>query len=76
MNTPEFPVAREGDSLGKDREGGGGMLVRMFTIEGRREQLDEFAPVSGKRSCCPHSGIWTVSECCWSLPGTGTARYW
>ncbi|CAA9394605.1 MAG: hypothetical protein AVDCRST_MAG55-287 [uncultured Rubrobacteraceae bacterium] len=49
MNTPEFPVARGRDSLGEDREGGGGMFVRMFTIEGRREQLDEFAGIGEKK---------------------------
>jgi heme-degrading monooxygenase HmoA len=49
MNTPEFPVARGRDSLGEDREGGGGMFVRMFTIEGRREQLDEFARIGEKK---------------------------
>jgi heme-degrading monooxygenase HmoA len=49
MNTPEFPVGRGIDPLGEDREGGGGMFVRMFTIEGRREQLDEFARIGEKK---------------------------
>lgn len=49
MNTPEHPVTRERDSLGKDRKGGGGMFARMFTIEGRREQLDEFARIGEKK---------------------------
>ena len=49
MNTPEFPVARGRDPLGEDREGEDGMFVRMITIEGRREQLDEFARIGEKK---------------------------
>ncbi len=43
MNASEFLVTREKNSLGKGRKGGGSVLARMFTIEGRREQLDEFS---------------------------------
>jgi heme-degrading monooxygenase HmoA len=43
MNTSEFLITRGRDSLGKGRKGDSSMFARMFTIEGRREQLDEFA---------------------------------
>jgi heme-degrading monooxygenase HmoA len=49
MNTPEFPIATGRDSNGEDREGGDGMFARMFTVEGRREQLDEFARIGEKK---------------------------
>jgi heme-degrading monooxygenase HmoA len=43
MNTSEFLVTRGRGSLGKGRKGDSSMFARLFTIEGRREQLDEFA---------------------------------
>jgi heme-degrading monooxygenase HmoA len=49
MNTSEFLITRGRDSLGKGRKGDSSMFARMFTIEGRREQLDEFARVGEKK---------------------------
>src|ERR671911_2547264 len=43
MNTSEFPRTRWRGSSQKDRKGDSSMFARMFTIEGRREQLNEFA---------------------------------
>ena len=43
MNASELLVTRGTGSLGKGRKGGGSVFERMFTIEGRREQLDEFS---------------------------------
>ena len=43
MNDSELLVTEGKDSPGKPRKGGSGTFARMFTIEGRREQLDEFA---------------------------------
>jgi heme-degrading monooxygenase HmoA len=43
MNEPEFLVTSRRGPLGKGRKGGTSVFVRMFTIEGRREQLDEFS---------------------------------
>ena len=43
MNEPEFLVMSRRGPLGKGRKGGTSVFVRMFTIEGRREQLDEFS---------------------------------
>jgi heme-degrading monooxygenase HmoA len=43
MNEPEFLVTSRRDPLGKGRKGGTSVFARMFTIEGRREQLDEFS---------------------------------
>jgi heme-degrading monooxygenase HmoA len=43
MNTSEFLVTRGRGSLGKGRKEDSSMFARMFTIEGRREQLNEFA---------------------------------
>ena len=43
MNTSEFLVTRGKGSSEKDRNGDSSMFARMFTIEGRREQLNEFA---------------------------------
>ena len=41
MNEPEFLVTSRRGPLGKGRKGGTSVFARMFTIEGRREQLDE-----------------------------------
>lgn len=43
MNEPEFLVTSRRGPLGKGRKGGTSVFARMFTIEGRREQLDEFS---------------------------------
>ena len=43
MNASEFPMTRWRGSSEKDRNGDSSMFARMFTIEGRREQLDEFS---------------------------------
>ncbi len=43
MNEPEFLVTSRRGSLWKGRKGGTSVFARMFTIEGRREQLDEFS---------------------------------
>ena len=43
MNTSELVVTRGTGSSEKGREGASSMFARMFTIEGRREQLNEFA---------------------------------
>ncbi len=43
MNTYEFLVTREKDSLRESRKGGDSVFARMFTIEGRREHLGEFS---------------------------------
>ena len=43
MNTSEFLIKRGRGSLGNGRKAGGSVFARMFTIEGRREQLDEFS---------------------------------
>jgi heme-degrading monooxygenase HmoA len=49
MNTSEFLVTSGRGSLRKGREGESGMFARMFTIEGRCEQLDEFARAGEKK---------------------------
>ena len=43
MNTSEFLITRGRVSPGKGRKGSSSTFARMFTIEGRREQLGEFA---------------------------------
>src|SRR5688572_2185465 len=43
MNASELLVTRRRDPIVDGQEGGSSMFVRMFTIEGRREQLDEFS---------------------------------
>jgi len=43
MNASEFPMTRWRGSSEKDRNGDSSMFARMSTIEGRREQLDEFS---------------------------------
>jgi heme-degrading monooxygenase HmoA len=43
MNTSEFLITRGRGSLREGRKGDSSMFARMFTIEGRREQLNEFA---------------------------------
>ena len=43
MNESAFLVATERGSLAEGQKGGSSMFARTFTIEGRREQLDEFA---------------------------------
>jgi heme-degrading monooxygenase HmoA len=43
MSTSEYLVTRGRDSIGKGTKGGSSVFARMFTIEGRREQLDEFS---------------------------------
>jgi heme-degrading monooxygenase HmoA len=43
MNTSELLIMRGRGSSRKGREGDSSMFARMFTIEGRHEQLDEFA---------------------------------
>jgi heme-degrading monooxygenase HmoA len=52
MNTSELLTTRGRHSLGKDRKGDRSMFARMFTIEGRREQLDEFAG-AGEKNVLP-----------------------
>ncbi len=49
MNTSEFLITRGRGSLGKGREGDSSTFARMFTIEGRREQLNEFARAGEKK---------------------------
>ena len=49
MNTSEFLVTSGRGSLREGREGEIGMFARMFTIEGRCEQLDEFARAGEKK---------------------------
>jgi heme-degrading monooxygenase HmoA len=49
MNASEFLVMSGRGSLAEDRKGGSSMFARMFTIEGRREQLDEFARAGEKK---------------------------
>ena len=43
MNEFEFLVTSRRGPLRKGRKGGTSVFARMFTIEGRREQLDEFS---------------------------------
>jgi heme-degrading monooxygenase HmoA len=43
MNESAFLVTTVRSSLAEDQKGGSSMFARTFTIEGRREQLDEFA---------------------------------
>ena len=50
MNTSEFLVTSGRGSLRKGKEGESGMFARMFTIEGRCEQLDEFARAGEKKA--------------------------
>ena len=52
MNTPGLPITRGMSSLGKDRKGDGTMFARMFTIEGRSEQVDEFGR-AGEKNVLP-----------------------
>jgi heme-degrading monooxygenase HmoA len=49
MSTSEYLIRRGRDSIGKDTRGGSSVFARMFTIEGRREQLGEFARVGEKQ---------------------------
>jgi heme-degrading monooxygenase HmoA len=49
MNTLEFLVTRGKGLLGKGGKGDSSMFARMFTIEGRREQLDEFSRAGEKK---------------------------
>jgi heme-degrading monooxygenase HmoA len=49
LRVPDYE--REG-SLGKGRKGDSSMFARMFTIEGRREQLNEFA-FAGEKNVLP-----------------------
>jgi heme-degrading monooxygenase HmoA len=49
MNTSEFLIARGSGSLAEGRKGESSLFARMFTIEGRREQLDEFARTGQKK---------------------------
>jgi heme-degrading monooxygenase HmoA len=42
MTRSEVLIAQEKGSPGKGREGGSVMYARVFTIEGQREQLDDF----------------------------------
>jgi heme-degrading monooxygenase HmoA len=49
MSTSEFQVTRGRGSLAEGRKGGTSVFARMFTIEGRREQLDEFSHVGEKK---------------------------
>jgi len=49
MNTSEFLVTSGRGSLREGREGEIGMFAGMFTIEGRCEQLDEFARAGEKK---------------------------
>ena len=43
MNESAFLATTGRDSLAEGQKGGSSMFARTFTIEGRREQLDEFA---------------------------------
>jgi heme-degrading monooxygenase HmoA len=52
MNKSESLVTSGKGSLGKGRKEGSSVFARMFTIEGRREQLDEFAR-AGERNVLP-----------------------
>ena len=52
MNTSEFLITRGRGSLGKGREAESSTFARMLTIEGRREQLDEFAR-AGEKNILP-----------------------
>ena len=52
MNTSELLITRGRASLGKGRKEDSCMFARMFTIEGRREQLDEFAR-AGEKNVLP-----------------------
>jgi len=49
MSTSEYLITRGRDSIGKSTKGGSSVFARMFTIEGRREQLDKFARVGEKK---------------------------
>jgi heme-degrading monooxygenase HmoA len=49
MSTSEYLITRGRDSIGKGTRGGSSVFARMFTIEGRREQLGEFARVGEKQ---------------------------
>jgi heme-degrading monooxygenase HmoA len=49
MSTSEYVITRGRDSIGKSTRGGSSVFARMFTIEGRREQLDEFSRVGEKK---------------------------
>jgi hypothetical protein len=68
MNTSEFLVTR-----GKGTLEGSSMFARMFTIEGRREQLKELARAGEQilRALQRFDGFGG----CWSSPTTRTARY-
>ncbi len=48
MNKPESLKTRGRDSLSKGTKGGSSVPARMFTIEGRRERLDEFVTTGEK----------------------------
>ncbi len=52
MNKSEFLVTSRRGSHGKGRKGGSSVFARMFTVEGRREQLDEFAG-TGEKNVLP-----------------------
>ena len=52
MNTSEFLATNGRGSCGNGRKGGSSVFARMFTIEGRREQLEEFAR-TGEKNVLP-----------------------
>lgn len=52
MNTSEFLITRGRGSLGKGRKGDSSTFARMFTIGGRREQLNKFAR-AGEKNILP-----------------------
>ncbi len=67
MNRPEVLFTTGKGSLAEGGKGGSSVFARMFTIEGRGEQLGGFA-LAGQRRSCRRSGVWTVSKGCWFSP--------